>query len=324
MNYTVYIPQDIEEEGKNYLLERGYKIKLGSGLAEEVLMEEINDCDAVLTRSNAMINRKVIQAGKKLKIIAKYGVGLDNIDIEEATQQGIYVTNTPQANANAVAEHVLALMFCLSKNLLLVDRELRTGNFAIRNQLYSMNLGGKTLGIIGLGRIGRLLADKARQGLGMKVVGYDPYVDATSNLSLEIVTDVEWLFKNADVISLHLPLTETTKGIIGKREFLWMKSSAYLINASRGGVVKEDDLIQVLREGRIAGAGIDVFEMEPPDKRNPLFELDNVIVTPHNAALTKEASICMAMDAAIQIDQVLSGRKPDWSVNEPLIKKVFL
>lgn len=245
---------------------------------------------------------------------------MDNIDIEAATERGIYVTNTPEANANSVAEHVMALILSLSKNLSLADKELRSGNFAIRNQLFGMDLEGKTLGIIGLGRIGRILAKKASKGFDMKVIGYDPYVTASMNSELEIATDLEWVFRNSDVISLHLPLTKTTKGIIGCREFSWMKPSAYFVNASRGGVVKEADLVNALQAGEIAGAGIDVFEVEPPDKWNPLFKLDNVIVSPHNAALTKEGSIRMAVHAAMQVEQVLSGVKPNWAVNEPLTK----
>ncbi|MGE1165150.1 hydroxyacid dehydrogenase [Peribacillus simplex] len=317
MSHLVYIPQDIEKEGKSYLVEKGYKIKVGTDLAQEVLMEEIKDCNAVLTRSAAIINKEVIQAAENLKVIAKYGVGLDNIDIEAASERGIYVTNTPEANANAVAEHVMALILSLSKNLSMADRELRSGNFAIRNKLFGMDLEGKTLGIIGLGRIGSILAKKASKGFDMKVIGYDPYVEASPNQELEIATDLEWVFRNSDVISLHLPLTKTTKGIIGSLQFSWMKSSAFFVNASRGGVVKESDLVDALQAGEIAGAGIDVFEVEPPDEWNPLFKLDNVIVTPHNAALTNEGSIRMAVHAAMQVDQVLTGVKPNWAVNEP-------
>lgn len=318
MSYLVYIPQDIEEEGKSYLLEKGYQIKIGSDLSQETLMKEVKDCDAMLTRSTAIINKEVIQAGEKLKVIAKYGVGLDNIDIEAATEQGIYVTNTPEANANVVAEHVMAFILALSKNLNRVDKELRNGNFAIRNQIFGADLEGKTLGIIGLGRIGKILAKKAYRGFDMKVIGYDPYVATSQDPELEIVTDLERLFRNSDVISLHLPLTETTKGAIGSREFSWMKSSAYFVNASRGGVVKEGELAEALRAGEIAGAGIDVFEVEPPDKDNPLFQLDNVIVSPHSAALTKEGSVRMSVHAAMQVDEALTGLKPKWIVNNPL------
>lgn len=324
MSYLVYIPQDIEQEGKDYLLERGYNLRIGSDLSQETLMKEVRDCDAVLTRSIAVISEAVIQTGKNLKVIAKYGVGLDNINVKAATERGIYVTNTPQANANAVAEHVMAFILSLSKQLIVADKELRGGNYGARHQLFSMDLEGKTLGIIGLGRIGTLLAQKAARGFGMKVIGYDPYLTTSRSDDLETVTDLEWLFRNADVVSLHLPLSESTKGTIGSREFSWMKTSAYFVNASRGGIVKEDDLVEALKTGEIAGAGIDVFEVEPPDPSNPLFQLDNVIVSPHSAALTKEASVRMAVHAAMQVDQVLRGEKPDWAVNELLNKEMSI
>ncbi|HEY9577886.1 MAG TPA: NAD(P)-dependent oxidoreductase, partial [Pseudobacillus sp.] len=169
-----------------------------------------------------------------------------------------------------------------------------------------------------------LLAQKAARGFGMKVIGYDPYLTTSRSNDLETVTDLEWLFRNADVVSLHLPLSESTIGTIGSREFSWMKTSAYFVNASRGGIVKEDDLVEALKTGEIAGAGIDVFEVEPPDPSNPLFQLDNVIVSPHSAALTKEASVRMAVHAAMQVDQVLRGEKPDWAVNELLNKEMSI
>lgn len=315
MGFLVYIPQDIEEEGKRFLTKKGYEYKIGTDLSQETLIRDVEDCDAILTRSNAMITEKVIQAGKQLKVIAKYGVGLDNIDIDAATKRGIYVTNTPEANANVVAEHVLAFMLALSKNLLPMDEELRKGNFAFRREMFSVDLEKKTLGIIGLGRIGRLVAKKARHGFDMSVIGYDPYL-SSSVPDIELVDNLDQILKESDFISLHLPLSESTKGIIGTREFTLMKSSAYFINAARGGVVNESDLAQALKRGEISGAGIDVFEQEPPDKDNPLFDLENVIVTPHSAALSKEGAGRMSLHAAIQVDQVLSGEKPKWAVNE--------
>lgn len=317
MSCLVYIPQDIEAEGKNYLLERGYELRIGSDLSQKTLMNEIRDCEALLTRSMAAISKEVIAAGRRLKVIAKYGVGLDNINVRAATERGIYVTNTPEANANTVAEHVMAFILALSKQLMAADKELRKGNYEVRHQLLSMDLEGKTLGVIGLGRIGRLLAQKAGKGFGMRVIGYDPYLTANPDRDIEFAADIERVFRHSDVISLHLPLTETTKGAIGSREFAWMKSSAYFVNASRGEIVKEKDLVEALKTGAIAGAGIDVFEEEPPSENNPLFQLENVIVSPHSAALTTEASARMAIHAAMQVDQVLRGRRPEWAVNEP-------
>lgn len=315
MSFLVYIPQDIEDEGKRYLSEKGYDYKIGTDISEDSLMKEVVDCDAILTRSNAMINKNVINAARKLKVIAKYGVGLDNIDIEEATKRGIYVTNTPEANANVVAEHVMAFILALSKNILPMDKELRKGNFAYRSKRFSVDLEHKTLGIIGLGRIGRLVAKKAYYGFDMKVIGFDPYIRSSVS-DIEKVDNIDRIFTDSDFISLHLPLTEETKGVIGKREFSMMKPSAYFVNAARGGVVNEGDLIEALKQEKIAGAGIDVFEQEPPKRNNPLFSLENVIITPHSAALSIEGAQRMSLHAAMQVDQVLSGEKPKWAVNE--------
>lgn len=315
MSQIVYIPQDIEEEGKKYLIERGYKLKIGKSIDEATLIKEVKDCDAILTRSNAMINRNVIEAAKKVKIISKYGVGIDNIDVRAATEKGIYVTNTPEANANTVAEYVLAVMLVLSKKLMEMDSALRRGNYAIRSHVFSEELKGKVLGIIGIGRIGKLVAKKAAEGLDMKIIAYDPYVQNTDPHVTQVDT-MEEVLQKADVISLHLPLTRETRGIIGKKEFQQMKRSAYFINAARGGVVNEQALIEILKEKRIAGAGIDVFELEPPDENNELFKLENCIVTPHSAALSVEGATLMSLHAAIQVDQVLRGEKPNWPVND--------
>lgn len=320
MGFLVYIPQDIESEGKKYLSGKGYEFKIGTDLSQETLIKEVADCDAILTRSNAMITEQVIEAGKKLKVIAKYGVGLDNIDIQAATERGIYVTNTPEANANVVAEHVLALMLALSKNLLLMDSQLRKGNFSYRTERFSVDLEHKTLGVIGLGRIGRLVAKKAHYGFDMNVIGYDPYLSETIS-EIKIVKEIEQIYRESDFISLHLPLTEQTRGVIGSREFALMKPSAIFINAARGGVVNEKDLVEALKNREISGAGIDVFEQEPPEEDHPLFGVENVIVTPHSAALSIEGAGRMSLHAAMQVVQVLSGNKPQWAVNEIKVGK---
>lgn len=315
MKYKVLIPQDVSDEGKNYLLERGYEIKMGSGTTEDILKEEVQDCDAVLARSEKY-SAETLRAGKKLKVIARHGVGYNNIDLKAATELGIYVTIAPLSNAISVAEHSLALILALSKNLLVQDHELRKGNFEIRNQLKGNDLEGKTLGLIGLGRIGSILARKAARGLDMKIIGYDPYIHPDSLIpEIELVNDWETIFKNADYVSLHLPYTPENKGIIGMNVFKQMKKTACLINAARGELVNEGELAQALQEGIIAGAGLDVFDPEPPSTEHPLLQLNNVIVTPHNAALTVEAMQRMSLHAAMCIDEVLSGKKPSWPVN---------
>jgi D-3-phosphoglycerate dehydrogenase len=314
------LPQDIAAEGKQYLLDRGYEIKMGSGISVDILKKEVENCDAILIRT-APVPAEVIRAGKKLKVIARHGVGVDNIDVDAATKLGIYVTNSPLSNANSVAEHVIGLIIALARNMLRCDRELRNGNFQIRNQIEGLDLEGKTLALLGIGRVGSRVARKAALGLEMRVIGYDPYITQSSVIpEVELVSDREYVFTSADFISLHLPSNKQTKGTVGKKEFELMKHTAYLINTARGDIINEAELIEALTEKIIAGAALDVFEQEPPAKDNPLFGFDNVILTPHNAALTKEAKVRMALHAAMGIDEVLSGKKPRWAVNEPILK----
>jgi len=320
MGFKVLLPQDIAAEGKQYLLDRGYEIKMGSGISVDILKKEVENCDAILIRT-APVPAEVIRAGKKLKVIARHGVGVDNIDVDAATKLGIYVTNSPLSNANSVAEHVIGLIIALARNMLRCDRELRNGNFQIRNQIEGLDLEGKTLALLGIGRVGSRVARKAALGLEMRVIGYDPYITQSSVIpEVELVSDREYVFTSADFISLHLPSNKQTKGTVGKKEFELMKRTAYLINTARGDIINEAELIEALTEKIIAGAALDVFEQEPPAKDNPLFGFDNVILTPHNAALTKEAKVRMALHAAMGIDEVLSGKKPRWAVNEPILK----
>lgn len=315
MKKTVLIPLDIEKEGKTYLREKGYELIIPDTINRKSLLKQVENCDAILTRSNVTIDQAMIAAGEKLQVISKYGVGLNNIDVDFATSQGIYVTSTPEANANVVAEHVMAFILMLAKRLSVMDRELRKGNFDIRNQIYSEDLERKTLGVIGLGRIGKLVARKAYDGFNMNIVGYDPFV-TSDNSWITNAEFLEDLLREADVISLHLPFTSKTKHMISTEEFSMMKSSAFFINTSRGGTVDETALVKALQTQQIAGAALDVFETEPPDITDELFSLDNIIVTPHSAALSKEGAVKMAVHAAMQIDQVLTGRQPTWPVNQ--------
>ncbi len=317
MAFKVLIPQDVHEAGKKYLKERGYEIKMGSGISVDILKEEVKNCDAILART-ARYPAEVLKAGKRLKVIARYGVGVDNIDVKAATELGIYVVNTPIANANTVAEHTIGLVMVLAKHLVRCDKEFRDGNYEIRNQLSGIDLEGKILGVIGLGRIGTLVAKKAAGGFDMKVIGYDPYVNR-ENLApeIELINDWDYVFKNSDFISIHLPSNSKTKAIVGKKEFQMMKKTSYFINVARGEIINELDLIEALQKKEIAGAGLDVFEQEPPDKDNPLFKMENVILTPHNAALSKEAIKKMSLHAAMGIHEVLSGKEPGWPVNNP-------
>lgn len=317
MSYTVLIPQDIVEEGKKYLRDRGYTIKMGSGATVEAIKKDVVDCDAILART-APFPREVIEAAPNLKVIGRHGVGVDNIDVEACTERGIWVTYAPESNASSVAEYTIGMIVALARNFLRGDKATRTSDWEFRNRVKGSDLAGKTLGVIGAGRVGSLVAKKARFGLDMEILAYDPYIKEIKGLpETKLVSDLEQVFRTADFITLHLPATEETRGLIGKKYFDLMKPTAYLINAARGDVVVEKELYEALRTGRIAGAGLDVYDPEPPKPDNPLFTLENVILSPHNAALTTECMTRMALHAAMGIDDVLSGRRPKWPVNEP-------
>jgi D-3-phosphoglycerate dehydrogenase / 2-oxoglutarate reductase len=315
--YKVLIPQQIVEEGKTYLINRGYEIKMGSGDAVEDIKKDVVDCHAILART-ASFPAEVLESGKNLKVIARHGVGVDNIDINKATELGIYVTNAPESNSNTVSELALGFIIALARNLILSDKATRAGDFTFRNRKLGLDLEGKTLGVLGLGKIGRRLALKAYYGLAMRVIGYDPFLeDKDFPDEVEKIKERDTIFSESDFVSIHIPRTAQTKQSIGLREFKLMKKTAFFINLARGDLVVEKELIQALQEGIIAGGGVDVYETEPPPKDHPLFRLDNIIVTPHNAALTHECMARMAVHAAQGIDEVLSGKFPTWPVNRP-------
>jgi D-3-phosphoglycerate dehydrogenase len=317
MAYQVLIPQDVAQPGKDYLRERGHEIKMGSGITAEAIATDVVDCDAILART-APFPAKVLEAGKKLKVISRHGVGYDNIDVARATELGIWVTFAPESNANTVAEHTVACVVALARNFIQFDRETRAGNWVIRDKLLGTDLAGKVLGIVGLGKIGRRVAQKASHGLDMKVVANDPFLRQEQMAEFATpVMSMDDVFRVADFVTLHIPGGASTRGVVGKKMFALMKKTAFFINASRGDVVAEADLIEALRNGAIAGAAIDVYEKEPPQKDNPLMSMSNVLLTPHNASQTRECMIRMALHAAQGIDEVLSGKRPTWPVNDP-------
>lgn len=317
MAYQVLIPQDVAQPGKDYLRDRGYKIKMGSGITVEAIVADVVDCDAILART-APFPAKVIEAGKKLQVISRHGVGYDNIDVARATELGVWVTFAPESNANTVAEHTLGCILTLARNFIQLDRETRAGNWEVRDKLLGSDLSGKTLGIVGLGKIGRRVAQKASRGLDMKVVGFDPFLKPEEMAEFATVaTAIDEVFRVADFVTMHIPGGASNRGIVDKKLLALMKKTAFFINASRGDVVAEADLIEALRNETIAGAAIDVYEKEPPQKDNPLMNMSNVLVTPHNASQTRECMIRMALHAAQGIDEVLTGKRPTWPVNDP-------
>lgn len=316
MAKKIFIPQEIAESGKIFLRENGYEIKESNDHSTDALKRDIADCEAVLSKT-LFFPEEVLKAGKVLKVIGKHGVGPDNVvDVATATRLGIYVVNTPTANANSVAEHTIGFIIALAKRFITMDRATREGDFDIPARLNSVELEGKTLGLAGLGRIGTAVAKKAYFGLDMKVKGYDPYAQKAGLPDyIEIVDNSDDIFSSSDFVSLHMPSTLETKGMIDAGKLKLMKPNAYLINCARGNLINEVDLIKTLKSKLIAGAALDVFEDEPPKPNNPLFALPNVILTPHSAALSKEALDRMSYYAAMGIHEVLSGKKPTWPVN---------
>jgi D-3-phosphoglycerate dehydrogenase len=311
----VLLPQDIAAPGKDFLLRHGYRIRLCHSIDEDTLCREVIGCQAILART-ALITRRVLEAEPNLQVIGRHGVGYDNVDIRAATDLGIWVTNAPHSNANTVAEHTIGLLIALAHNLLQHDQALRSSDFEIRNRALGTDLTGKTLGIVGLGNIGSLVARKAALGLDMKVIALNRTPRPLDEW-IEPVQDGQQFFERSDFVSLHLPGSPQTRHYVGERELAWMKPSAFLINVSRGEIIDEPALTTALQKGRIAGAGLDVFDPEPPQPDNPLFALKNVIVTPHSAALTTEAMERMGLHAAQGIHDVLSGKTPQWPVNKP-------
>ena len=315
MASRVWIPEDVADAGKDYLRSHGYQVDVGPDFALGTLESRIGAYEAVLVR-NFPFPRSVIEKGSELRVIARHGIGLDNIDVGAATEHGIQVVYAPESNASSVAEHTLGFLVAVARNFGRFDRETRSGNFGIRHMLPGSDLGGKTLGLVGLGRVGTRVARKATHGLDMKVIALDPFVEPDNKpAEVELVADLGTLLERADFVSIHVPLTPKTRHIISSAEFTRMKRTAYLLNTARGELVDEGALVRALQDGLIAGAAIDVFEKEPPGADDPLFAAPNLLVTPHSATLTRECMDRMGMHATLGIHEVLSSQPPTWPVN---------
>lgn len=317
MAYKVVIPQDITDAGKNYLKERGYELVIGDGNTDlEAMKSIVADADAILART-APYPAEVIAAAPKLKVIGRHGIGVDNIDVDYCTKNGIYVVFAPTSNAVSVVEHTIGFMIALAHHMSYFDREVRKGEWGMRNSMKGFDLDGKTLGVVGLGRIGRQVAEKCIAAFNMKVLGYDAFLPADKYPAGVESSSIDEIFATADIVTMHVPSTPETRGMLNAELIGKMKSSALLINCARGDLVVEKDLYEALKNKTIAGAATDVFVSEPPAKDCPLFELDNLIMTPHSAALTQESMDRMGLHAAMGIHSVLSGETPDWPVNKP-------
>jgi len=288
-------------------------------LKEDDLLKIIGQYDAVVAGLDEYTAR-VIEEAKNLKIIGRYGVGLDNVDLKAATEKGIIVTYTPGANTNAVAEHTFALMLALLKKIPQANEAGKKGEWRRKGGL-NWELQGKTLGIIGLGRIGRAVAKMAK-AFDMEVIAYSPHAprEEAEKLGVKLVS-LEELLSKADVVSLHTSLTPEKYHMIGEKEFKLMKKTAIIVNTARGELIDEDALVKALKNGDIAGAALDVLEKEPPPPDSELLKLENVIITPHTAAHTWEAVRKMGDMVTEDIIAVLSGKKPKYIANPEVLEK---
>ncbi len=306
MNQSVLICDQVAPILNDILQKNGLKISYEPEITAEQIKEKIGNFDIVIIRSRTKITKEMIDKAPKCKLIARVGVGLDNIDVDAATAKGIRVINAVEGAMNAVAELVLGLMLSLAREIPRADREIRNGRW-LKKDLMGSELSGKYLGIVGLGNIGKKLARHAR-ALNMNIIGYDviPIPDDFIREVGLIKADIDTLLSSADFISFHVPLTEITHHLVNREKLSKMKKTTYIINTSRGEIIDEDALYDALKEGKIAGAALDVFEKEPA-VGNKLASLPNVICTPHIGSQTKEAQALAANVIAEKIIMILRG-----------------
>lgn len=304
----VLICDKLEAAGVELLTAAGIEVDNRPGLTGDALRDALRAADAAIVRSATKITGELLADPGKLRAVARAGVGVDNIDVAAATRKGVVVMNTPGGNTVSAAEHTVGLMFALARHIPLADATMKVGKWD-RSKYVGVQLAGKTLGVIGLGRIGREVAQRAI-GIGMSVLAFDPFVtpEKVADLGYDAAPNVDAMLPKVDFLTVHVPMTDETKGLIGARELGMMKKSARVLNVSRGGIIDEAALAAALKSGVIAGAGIDVFSTEPPPADNPLLSAPNVVLTPHLGASTVEAQENVAVEAAqLLADFLLRG-----------------
>ena len=309
----VLVTEPLSDAGLE-LLRRDFQVDVRLELADGDLKQEIAPYDALVVRSQTEVTSDVITAGENLKVIARAGIGLDNVDVEAATRRGVMVVNAPQSNIVSAAEHTIALMLAQARNVPRANDDLKSGRWD-RAKYQGVELQGKTLGVVGLGRVGALVTQRAT-AFGMRVIAFDPYVpkERAKEMGIELMPTLEALLVQADFISIHLPRTPDTERLIGERELALMKEGARIVNTARGGILDEDALAKAIEDGKLAGAALDVFEAEPTTD-SPLFEFDQVVVTPHLGAATAEAQDKAGAAIAEMVRLALSGEFVPYAVN---------
>ena len=320
---NVLLPQPIETEAISLLEEKNCIVTTAPDPKPETVLPLLKDAHGLILRTGITISRELIENADELLVISRTGGGLDNVDVAAATEKGIIVTSNLGVNTVSVAEHVLSMILALSKRLILLDNAVRNSNFGIRYQNLPRDINGKTIGLLGLGRIGCEIGRICHQIFGMQVIAYDPYLPDEKKAeyrSWVTFAELYELLSKSDIVSIHVPLTDKTRQLVGDAEFSLMKPDAILINASRGGVVNEAALVKALQNNQIAGAGLDVFSQEPVPADNPLLKLENVILTPHTAALTRECVTRMATEAAKCVLDVFAGREPQNVANRQILE----
>ena len=313
----ILVTDPLAEEGVEVLKKEGFVVDCKGKLSPEELAKVIPGYDGLIVRSGTRVTKEAIEQATKLKVIGRAGVGLDNVDIKAATAKGVIVMNSPSGNTISTAEHTLAMIFALARNIPQANSSLKSKKWE-KKKFSGSELYGKTLGVLGLGRVGSRVA-RIASSLGMKVIGYDPFISPEKAAKIQVrLVEIKKLFRESDYITVHTPLTSETKGIVGRKEFKLMKEGVRIINCARGGIIDEKALCEALKGGKVKGAALDVYEKEPPTE-SPLLDLDNVIVTPHLGASTKEAQINVARDIARQICDVLKRKISLHTANVPVV-----
>ena len=318
MTIKIFVADDVSDTGLGPLRNAGFKVEKRVGLSGAELVEALQDSDGLIVRSETKVTSELIEQAPGLRVIGRAGVGVDNIDVPAATIRGVVVMNAPDGNTITTAEHTIALLISLARSIPQANSSLKAGRWE-RKKFIGVELQGKTLGIVGLGRIGRVVASRAR-ALGMQIVAYDPFIAPEQARDLEIeLAPLDDVYARADFLTVHTPLTADTRGLIDRDVFSKMKHGARLINCARGGLVDEDALYEALTNGSIAGAALDVFSQEPPAADHRLLQLDQVIATPHLGASTTEAQEGVAFTVAEQMRDFLLTGALRGAVNVPAI-----